>query len=83
MALQLVEETRNDIIQVDRLYTLKEAAQLIGLASTDWLYQHIHQGTIPYVDLNPNGTRPKYRLRASTINQLIQNLTINAQEKAQ
>ena len=68
-------ENRDDVVLVDRLYKLEEAAELLGYDSANYLRAKIAAGEIPYVDLNPNGNRPVYRLRASQINQLVESMT--------
>lgn len=60
-----------DVIQVDPLFTVKEASEMLGFKTDAWLYERIKKGRIQYVDLDPNGARPRYRIRASAINQLI------------
>lgn len=65
--------------QAERLYTIKEAAQLFGLSTGTWFYEHIKTGDLEYVDLNPGGARPKIRIRATTLNNLIDQFTVNKQ----
>lgn len=76
--MSLTITPREDVILVDTLYTLDEAAQLLGLESDHWVRLRIKDGSLAYVDLNPNGVRPKYRVRASHLNQLIESLTLDA-----
>lgn len=68
-------ENRDDVVLVDRLYKLEDAAELLGYESANYLREMIHAGKAEYVDLNPNGTRPVYRMRASQINRLIDSMT--------
>lgn len=68
-------ENRDDVVLVDRLYKLEEAAELLGYESANYLRSRISAGDIAYVDLNPGGSRPVLRLRASQINQLIESMT--------
>lgn len=74
-------ETRDDVVLVDRLYKLEEAAELLGYDSASYLRTMIKAGQISYVDLNPNGVRPVYRLRASQINQLIDSMSFSPAPK--
>lgn len=62
---------RDDQILVDRLYKLDDAAEFFAFKSASWLRKRIEDGTLAYVDLNPEG-RPDYRVRASAINDLIE-----------
>lgn len=74
-------ENRDDVVLVDRLYRLEDAAELLGYDSANYLRARIAAGDIAYVDLNPGGTRPVYRLRASQINQLVESLTFDPTPK--
>lgn len=64
--------------QVDALYTLEAAAQLLDYKSPDILYQLIREGVIEYVDLGASTSRRKWRIRQSTITRLIQERTATA-----
>lgn len=66
---------REDIVLVDQLYTLDDAAAFFGFSSRTWLQKQIDAGLLEYVDLNPGGKRPDKRVRASSLNKLIQSLT--------
>lgn len=68
-------EQRDDQILVDRLYTIDEASAFLGYGSGSWLRKRIKEGTVPYVDLNPNGQRPDIRIRASHLNHIIDTYT--------
>lgn len=70
-----------DTIQVDRLYTIDRAAELLDAGSRYILDERIKNGSIDVVNLD-TGTRKKLRLRASTINQLIDELTVKANTAA-
>lgn len=76
-------EPRDDVVLVDRLYKLEDAAELLGYESDYTLRQLIKSGQIEYVDLNPNGIKPAYRLRASQINRLIESMTFGAVPRLQ
>lgn len=71
-------ENRDDVVLVDRLYKLEDAAELLGYESANYLREMIHAGKAEYVDLNSNGSRPVYRMRASQINRLIESMTFGA-----
>lgn len=74
-------EPRDDVILVDRLYKLEDAAELLGYDSANYLRARIAAGDIAYVDLNPGGSRPVLRLRASQINQLVESMTFGPAQK--
>lgn len=66
-------EQRTDVVLVDQLYTTTQAATFFGFKSKDWVEDRIKDGTLPHVDLRPNG-RPERHVRASDINRLTINL---------
>lgn len=72
-------KARDDQILVDRLYTVQQAAEILGFKTGKWVYDQIHAGNIEYVDLNASGQKEKYRIKASTINQLTEMYTFNRQ----
>ncbi|MFW0112715.1 hypothetical protein [Rothia sp. CCM 9416] len=76
-------EPRDDVVLVDRLYKLEDAAELLGYESANYLREMIHAGKAEYVDLNPNGNRPVFRMRASQINRLIDSMTFGAAPRLQ
>lgn len=67
---------REDVVLVDQLYTTEQAASFFGFKTKDWVEDRIKDGTLPYVDLNPYGSRPNRRVAASAINALINQLTL-------
>lgn len=69
---------RDDQVLVDRLYRLEDAAEFFGFESATWLRKRIKDGSLDYVDMNPNGSRPDYRVSASAMNALIERMTIRA-----
>lgn len=64
-------------VEAERLYTVQEAANRLALSSGRWLYKQIKEGNLEYVDLNPGGEREKIRIRATTLNHLVETFTRN------
>lgn len=62
------------------LFTVADAAEMLGVKTT-YLYDRIQSGLITAVDLG-SAARPKLRLRADTLQQFIQERTIEAQAGA-
>lgn len=62
------------------LFTVADAAEMLGVKTT-YLYDRIQSGLITAVDLGSEA-RPKLRLRADTLQQFIQDRTIEAQAGA-
>lgn len=60
---------------MSKLLTDKEAMQYLNIKSRTRFYRLLRQGTLKYIDLNPEGTKETRRYRLSDLEAYLQDKT--------
>ena len=67
-------------VTVERQYSVKDAAELLGV-STEYIYSRMKDGSLPR-RLDLGGTRGKYRIPASDLQRFIDDNTSDSRKPA-